>query len=47
MDGKENSEIEFLETRMEKIKDLFRNDYVLEAINLLKQTGTNKNIYYF
>jgi hypothetical protein len=29
----------FLEERMAKMKDLFNTDYVLEAINLMKETG--------
>lgn len=31
---------EFLEEVLVKIKDLFITDYVLEAINLVKETGS-------
>jgi hypothetical protein len=36
---KEDYSSQFLEERLEKIKDLFNTDYVLEAINLVKETG--------
>ncbi len=36
---KEDYSSQFLEERLEKIKDLFNTDYVLEAINFVKETG--------
>ena len=35
----EENKSDYLEERMCKIKDLFNNDFVLEAINLVKETG--------
>lgn len=38
-ESQEKTQAEFLEQRMGKIKDLFCNDYVMEAINLVRDTG--------
>lgn len=40
MNTLDNTNIEFLEDRIVKIKDLFCNDYVIEAIKLVKETGS-------
>lgn len=37
---KEDSKSQFLEERLRQIEELFKTDYILDAINLVKATGS-------